>query len=136
MKKICSKILACIVLAMLAVTTVSAYVPVDASSVSTLTYTEQVFSFKGRCVVTYGVTGMFMDVKVKATASNNNNETITMNVYIENRKVTKTYTFLSDGQDHPYKNIYLGLGGGSSVRFEFIGANPEITINTTLTIAS
>lgn len=136
MKKICGKILACIVLALLAVTTVSSYVPVDASSTSLLTYAEYNISFKGRRTVAHDVTGMFMDVKVKATASNNNNETITMNVYIVDRNTTKSYTFLSDGQDHTYKNIYLGLSGGSSVRFEFIGANPEITINTTLTIGS
>ena len=43
---------------------------------------------------------------------------------------------LSDGQTHTYKNIYLGLRGGSSVLFKFTGANPEITIYTNVKIVS
>lgn len=86
------------------------------------------FSFTGGCDVTRNVTGMWLDIIVRATASNNNNETITLEVYVAKTGKTKTYTFLSDGQNHTYKGIYLGLSGGSSVRFRFNGANPAITI--------
>lgn len=99
-------------------------------------YEKNNFSFKGTCYISYYCTGMFLDVSVSATASNNNNETITLDVFIANRNVTKTYTFYSDGQTHEYKNIFLGFAGGSDVSFTFIGANPDITINTNLEITS
>ena len=115
----------------------SLYSPVSANEgISTLSYENTSFSFKGTRSLSYQVSGMFLDVSVSATASNNNNETITLKVYVANRNVTKTYTFYSDGQTHEFKNIYLGLSGGSDVRFTFTGANPEITINTHLEIVS
>ena len=133
MKRIYSKILTCMLIALLAISTMSMCIPVKAS---TLTYDEFNFSFKDGCTVSRNVTGMFMDVRVKATANNNNNETITLKILLENRDVLKTYTFLSDGQYHTYNNIFLGFSGGSSVAFTFVGANPEITINVYMEIGS
>ncbi len=132
MKKICNKILSCAILALLILSTFSMFVPVRAavidSPVSPASYEQYNFSFKG----TYGLAsdfyGMFMDVTVRGTAANNNNETITLDVFINNRNVTKSYTFLTDGQNHVFKNIYLGLSGGSNVHFKFTGANPNVEI--------
>lgn len=39
-------------------------------------YEKNNFSFKGTCYISYYCTGMFLDVSVSATASNNNNETM------------------------------------------------------------
>lgn len=137
MKKICMKIVACVVIMLCAISTMSMCMPVKASmGIEPYTYEEPNFSFKGTVHISYDCTGMFLSLKVKATASNNNNETITLSVYVAQTKKTHTYTFLSDGQEHTYKNIYLGLAGGSNVRFTFTGANPEITIYTNLTISS
>lgn len=136
MRKICVKILTCLLIALCLISTVSACIPVKATTVAPYSYYVEHFSFKGSCGVSKNVTGMWMDVKVKATASNNNNETITLDMYIVNRKVTKTEVFLSDGQYHTFKNVYLGLSGGSSVHFGFTGANPEITITVDMEIGS
>lgn len=136
MKKICMKILICGMLMLCAISVMSMCLPVKASTISPYSYDEFNFSFKGTTNIARNCTGMFLDVRVKATASNNNNETITMDVYVSNTKKTHTHTFLSDGQYHTYKNIYLGLSGGSSVRFTFTGANPEITIYTYMDITS
>lgn len=134
MKKICIKILACLFIALSAISMVSMYMPVNASSIEPYSYYTQTFSFKGTCSIGRNCTGMFMDVKVKATASNNNNETITLQVQVQNTGKVHTYTFLSDNQYHEYKNIYLGLSGGSNVGYVFTGANPEITINVEMII--
>lgn len=131
MKKFLIKILACILIALTAISAVSMCIPVNAS---TLSYYVENFSFKGTCSIGRNCTGMFMDVKVKATASNNNNETITLQMQVINTNKVHTRTFLSDGQYHEYKNIYLGLSGGSSVLFVLTGANPEITITTEMII--
>lgn len=137
MKQLCMKIATCILVALCAISAISMCIPVKASSdISPYSYYEQSFSFKGSCGISRNCTGMFMDVRVKATASNNNNETITMKVLVNNTNSTKSYTFLSDGQYHTYKNIYLGLSGGSSVYFTFTGANPEITIYAYMDITS
>ena len=143
MKKIISKILVCALLALLSVSTISMYIPVSAASpinsgslVSPASYDRLNFSFTGSCGISRNMAGMFMDVTVRGTADNGNNETIFLDVFINNRNVTKSYTFLTDGQDHTYKNIYLGLSGGSNVYFEFTGANPEIKINMHLEMAS
>lgn len=129
MKKLLTKILACLILSLVMISTVSMYIPVSAVGIQPYSYYAYNFSFSGSgCTISRGFDGMFMDVKVRGTASNNNNETITLKVSIVGRGVTKTYTFLTDGQDHEYKNIYLGLSG-SNVSFSFIGANPDITIN-------
>ena len=137
MKKIYSKMFVCMLITLLALSTISMCIPVKASSgISPFTYDEYNFSFKGRSTISRGCTGMWLDVRVKATASNNNNETITLDMYIANRNVTKSVTFLSDGQYHTYKGIYLGLSGGSDVGFTFTGANPAITINMYLEIGS
>ena len=137
MKKIYTKMLACIIVALCCISTVSMCIPVSASEgISPYSAYEYNFSFRGTCSVSRQVSGMYMDVKVKATASNNNNETITLDVYIAKRNVTKSYTFYSDGLYHTYKNIYLGLSGGSDVRFTFTGANPAITIYTYMEVGS
>ena len=137
MKQLCIKIATCILVALCAISAISMCIPVKASSdISPLTYDEFNFSFKGSCGISRNCTGMFLDVRVRATASNNNNETITLKVNVKNTNSTKSYTFLSDGQYHTYKNIYLGLSGGSNVYFTFTGANPEITIYTYMEIGS
>lgn len=137
MKKISIKVLASALIILCAISTMSMCIPVKASSgIEPYTNEEPYFSFKGTRYVTYNCTGMFLDVTVNSTASNNNNETITLSVFVNNTGKTHTYTFLSDGQNHTYKNIYLGLKGGSSVRFGFTGANPEITIYMNLKIVS
>lgn len=137
MKKIFLKILTTILITLCIISTMSMYIPVKANSdVSLMTYEDYNFSFKGSCTMARNCTGMFLDVRVKATASNNNNETIKLDVYINNRGVTKSYTFLSDGQYHEFKNIFLGFSGGSSVAFTFTGANPEITIYTYMDVTS
>lgn len=137
MKKTCMKLLVCMMIALCAVSMVSSCVPVKAASnIAPYSYYVQDFSFKGGCTIAKDCSGMFMNVTVRATASNNNNETITLQVYVENRNTTKSYTFYSDGQNHSFKNIYLGLSGGSGVGFTFRGANPEITINVHMEIES
>ncbi|MCI8397021.1 MAG: hypothetical protein HFJ52_05165 [Clostridia bacterium] len=137
MKKISIKILASALIILCAISTMSMCIPVKASSgIEPYTYETPGFSFKGTRYLSYDCTGMFLDVSVTATASNNNNETITLSVFVTNTGKTHTYTFLSDGQTHTYKNIYLGLKGGSSVRFGFTGANPEITIYANVKIVS
>lgn len=136
MKNVCIKVLTCILISLCLVTIVSACMPVKAAEIEPYSYYIQSFSFKGTCTIAKNVSGMWMDVKVKATANNNNNETITLEVYIENRDTRKKYTFLSDGQEHAFKGIYLGLSGGSSVGFSFTGANPAITINVDMTVTS
>ena len=130
MKKILTRVFVCVIVALCAVSTMSMCMPVKASTDDgIMPYgLASNFSFKNRCTVTRNVTGIWMNVLVRATASNNNNETITLQVYVTNTGKTHTYTFLSDGQDHKYTGIYLGLSGGSNVAFTFIGANPEITI--------
>lgn len=136
MKKICIKILACVLIALCTMTTVSMYVPVNAAGASTLTYESYNFSFKSACTLSANCTGIFLDIKINGTAANNNNETVTLKVHVVSTGKTKTYTFLTDGKDHTFKGIYLGLSGGSNVGFEFIAANPEINLNLHMEIGS
>lgn len=131
MKKILIKVFACAMLSLVMISTISMYMPVSASSIEPYSYYNNTFSFKGQINIARGFDGSFLDIKVRGTASNNNNETVTLNVYIAGRNVTKTYTFLTDGQDHEYKNIFIGWSG-SDVRFNFVGANPAITLTLTL----
>ena len=137
MKKILSKILVCALLALLALSTVSMYMPVSAASpVSTMSYDELNFSFTNTCRISRNMDGMWMDITVRGTAANNNNETIFLDVFVTNTGATKSYTFLTDGQDHTFKNIFLGFSGGSNVIFTFTGANPAIQINMYLEMGS
>jgi len=106
MKKICIKILACLFISLSAISLISMYMPVDASGIEPYSYYTERFSFKGTCGISRDCSGMFMSVKVKATASNNNNETITLKVQVQNTGKVHTYTFLSDGQYHEYKNMF------------------------------
>lgn len=137
MKRLFTRMLVCLLISICFISTFSLGSPVSADTgISTLSYEDTYFSFKGTCNISYQCTGMFLDVSVNATASNNNNETITLMVYIANRDVIKTYTFYSDGQTHEFNNIFLGFSGGSDVRFTFTGANPDITINVNLKLVS
>lgn len=136
MKKTCIKVLACMIIALCAISTLSMYMPVNAAGIEPYSYYDNTFSFKGTCAIPKQCSGMFATVKVKATASNNNNETITLQIRVNNINKTHTHVFYSDGQYHEYKNIYLGLSGGSDVTCVFTGANPEITITTQLIITS
>jgi len=135
MKKMLTKTLACLMLALVMITTVSIYIPVDAAGIEPYAYYENNFSFTGSCNVSKDFDGAFMSFKVKGTADNNNNETIHLNVYITGRDVTKSYTFLTDGQYHEYKNIFIGWSG-SEVVFNFNGQNPAIKINMRLEASS
>ena len=71
MKKICIKILACLFISLSAISLISMYMPVDASGIEPYSYYTERFSFKGTCSIGRDCSGMFMSVKVKATASNN-----------------------------------------------------------------
>lgn len=136
MKKILTKTLACLMLALVMITTVSMYMPVDAAvGVQPYSYYADNFSFTGSCNISRDFTGAWLTFRVKGTAENNNNETIHLNVHILGRNTTKSYTFLTDGQTHEYKNIYIGLSG-SSVVFNFNGQNPSIKINMYLEAGS
>ena len=130
MKKILTRVFVCVIVALCAVSTMSMCMPVKASTDDgIMPYSVgSNFSFTGSCSISRNVTGMWLNALVRATASNNNNETITLEIFVVNTGKTHTYTFLSDGQDHKYSGIYLGLSGGSNVRFTFRGANPAITI--------
>ena len=140
MKKLLSKILVCALLALIAVSTVSMYIPVSAaapvSPVSPMSYHDYNFSFTDSCGISRNMAGMFMDVTVRGTADNNNNETIFLDITVKNTGKTHSYTFLTDGQNHTYRNLFLGFSGGSNVFFEFEGANPTIKINMYLEMAS
>lgn len=136
MKKIFIKILTCILISLCAISSVSMFIPVNASGIEPYSYYDNSFSFKGTCSISKQCSGLFASVKVKATASNNNNETITLQIHVNNTGKTQTHVFYSDGQYHEYKNIYLGLSGGSGITCVFTGANPEITINTQMIITS
>ena len=130
-KNLTTRVFVMFAVTLIAVSMMSMCIPVKAATddgIMPLSSDEFSFSFKNRTTIASNVAGTWMDIKVRATASNNNNETITVDVYITNTGKTKSYTFLSDGKDHTYKNIYLGSSGGSNVAFTFTGANPEITI--------
>ena len=141
MKKLKNKILISLLIAFCIISSVSLCMPVKANSEigtsgSVKSSENTTFSFYNTCTLSYGVTGYFMDVQVSATASNNNNETITLEVYIVNRGVTKTYTFYSNNGTYTYNNIFLGFSGGSPVAFKFTGANPAIQLTVTLKFTS
>lgn len=129
-KNLTTRVFVMFAVTLIAVSMMSMCVPVKAATDDgIMPYTlASNFSFTGSCSISRDVTGIWMNILVRATASNNNNETITLEVYVVNTGKTKSYTFLSDGKDHKYTGIYLGLSGGSPVRFTFRGANPAITI--------
>lgn len=130
-KNLTTRVFVMFAVTLIAVSMMSMCIPVKAATddgIMPYSSGQHTFSFKNRTTFTRNVTGIWMDIIVRATASNNNNETITLSVYITNTGKTKSYTFLSDGKDHKYTGIYLGLSGGSNVAFTFTGANPEITI--------
>ena len=126
------KIITSAILALMLVSCFSMFIPVKATTINSpvapASYQDYDLTFKGTYGLASDFSGMFLDIKVKGTASNNNNETVTLQVYVAKTGSTKKYTFLTDGQEHTFKNIYLGLSGGSSVYFELTGANPDITL--------
>lgn len=131
MRKICTKILLSVLVAMCIISAASLYMPVKATSdngIMPLSGYEYTFSFKGNYGIVRGYTGTRLQVTVNGYANNNNNETITLRMYISKTNSTITRTFLTDQNDHIYSNISLG-SGGSDVTFTFTGANPAITIN-------
>lgn len=131
MKRVFIKGLACILLALSVISTISMIMPVSAASIEPYSYYENTFSFKGSCNIARSFDGAFLSFKVKGTAANNNNETVHLKVFIEGSGATKNYTFLTDGQYHQYNNIFLGFKG-SGVVFNFNGQNPDITLTLTL----
>ena len=141
MKKFLNKLIISFFIGLCLISTFSLSMPVMAKEIepdaSIQSYVDTNFEFTGGCSIAYNVTGYFMDVTVSATASNNNNETIHLDIYITNRNVTKSYTFYTEGgQEHHFNNIFLGLSGGSPVCFYFTGANPAITISGNLKVVS
>ena len=136
MKKIYSKILACILIALLAVSAISMVMPVKASTASTLSYYEMSFSFTGGTSVARGFDGTFLTIRLMATADNGRSERVTLSVYVTNTGKTHTYTFETDGLTYEFKNIYLSLKGGSDVRFAFSADNKDVKININMTAES
>lgn len=141
MKKFLNKLIISILIGLCLISTFSLSMPVMAKAIepdaSIQSYVDTNFEFTGGCSISCNITGYFMDVTVSATASNNNNETIYLDIYIVNRNVIKSYTFYTEGgQSHSFNNIFLGLSGGSNVRFTFTGANPSITISGNLKVIS
>lgn len=136
MKKIYSKILACMLIALLAISTISMVMPVKASTASTLSYYEMGFSFTGGTSVARGFDGTFLTIRLMATADNGRSERVTLNVFVTNTGKTHTYTFETDGLTYEFKNIYLGLQGGSSVRFAFSADNKDVKINMNMVTGS
>lgn len=131
MRQICTKILLSALVAMCIISTISLCMPVKAASdegIMPLSTYENAFTFKGSCGISRAYDQTKLRVTVNGYANNNNNETITLKIYIASRNTTVTKTFLTDQNDHTYSNISLG-SGGSSVSYTFIGANPAITIN-------
>lgn len=135
MKKIYSKILACMLIALLAVSTISMVNPVKASTASTLSYYEMGFSFTGGTSVARGFDGTFLTIRLMATADNGRSERVTLEVYVNKTKKTHTYTFETDGLTYEFRNIYLGLQGGSDVLFSFT-TNSSATINMNMEMGS
>lgn len=135
MKKIYSKILACMLIALLAVSAISMVNPVKASTASTLAYYEMSFSFTGGTSVARGFDGTFLTIRLMATADNGRSEKVTLEVYVNKTKKTHTYTFETDGLTYEFRNIYLGLQGGSDVLFSFT-TNSSATINMNMETGS
>ena len=136
MKKIYSKILACMLIALLAVSTISMVNPVKASTASTLSYYEMGFSFTGGTSVARGFDGTFLTIRLMATADNGRSERVTLSVYVTKTGKTHTYTFETDGLTYEFKNIYLSLKGGSDVRFAFSADNKDVKINMNMVTGS
>ena len=136
MRKFYSKILACILIALMMVSTIAMSTPVKASTASPLSYYEMSFSFKDSCSIGRSFDKIFLDVRLMATADNGNSERVTLEVYVINTNKTKTYTFYTDGLTQVFNNIYLGLSGGSSVAFRFRADNPNVTINVNMSAES
>lgn len=131
MKKICTKILLSVLVVLCITSTASLYMPVKAAGddgIMPMSGYEDAFTFKGSCGISRAFDYTRLKVTVNGYANNNNNETITLKMYIASRNTTVTKTFLTDQKDHIYSNISLG-SNGSDVLFTFTGANPEITIN-------
>ena len=130
MKKICTKIMLCILVALCAISTISMCMPVKASDegIMPLSAYEDAFSFKG----SYGISRNFQASKfyviLQGTANNDNNETVYVDIYIQSTNITKHVTFYTDGAYHRYGNYYVG-SSGSNVSFTFTAANPEIRLN-------
>lgn len=136
MKKIYSKILACVLIALLAFSAISMVMPVKASTASTLAYYEMGFSFTGGTSVSRGFDGVFLTVRLMATSSSGNSEKVTLDMYVTNTGKTHTRTFYTDGLTYEFKNIYLSLKGGSDVRFTFSADNKDVTINMNMVAGS
>lgn len=131
MKKICTKILLSVLVAMCIISAASLYMPVKATSddgIMPLSLYENAFSFKGSYGISKAFSGTKLNIQVQGRASNNNNETITLKIYIASKNTTVTKVFLTDGNYHNYNGISLG-NNGSDTTFTFTGANPAITIN-------
>lgn len=131
MKKICTKILLSVLVVLCITSTASLYIPVKAAGddgISPQSTYKDAFNFKGSCGISRAFDKTKLKVEVNGHAANENNETITLKIYIASRNTTVTKTFLTDQNSHIYDNISLG-DNGSDVGFTFTGANPEITIN-------
>ncbi|MCI9365839.1 MAG: hypothetical protein HFJ54_04525 [Clostridia bacterium] len=115
MKKLFTKVVLSIMIGMMVVSTFAISKPVEAteSGISPLTYNEYNFSFTGSRNIAQICTGTFLSLTVNCTSTGGSNETIELKVYIQYNNSTKTYTFKTDGKDHKFSGIYMGLGGGN-----------------------
>ncbi len=137
MRKFKMKLLACMLIALCAMSPLSMYMPVNAAGLVEPYIAENpVFTFTGKASVAYHCDGMWLTVKLRALAANDNNETVTFEIDVLKTGATKTYTFYTSGEEYKYENIFLGFDGGSDVWFNFTGANPEIKIAVTMDITS
>lgn len=132
MKRFYSKILACMLITLMMVSAISICTPVKASTSSTLAYYEMIIPFQDGCTVARGFDGIFLKVRLMATASNGNSEKVTLEVRVNATNKIHTYTFYTDGLTYEFKNIYLGLSGGSDVGFGFKAENPNVTITVNM----
>lgn len=130
MRKICTKIMLCILVALCTISTVSMCMPVKASDdgIMPLSAYEEAFSFKGGAVLSKAFQASKFYMKLQGTANNNNNETVYVDIYIQSTNITKHVTFYTDGAYHRYGNYNVG-SSGSNVTFTFTAANPEIRLN-------
>lgn len=113
MKKVFTKVLLSLIMGVMVISTFAMARPVEASSIgaSPLTYDEYNFSFSGQRNISALCSGWWVTLTVNFTSTGSSSEEIEMKVYVNNGE--KTFTFHPDGQDHSFKNIYMGIGGGN-----------------------
>ncbi len=95
-------------------------------------YDPGTFTFRGSSQIVKTYDGTFMAIEANAKSSNGSSDTITINVYIEERNTTKTYTIKTNGETKKFDYIYLGSFSGSKVRITVSSSNSSSTITMSL----